>query len=180
MEKESLIIVDVQNDFCEGGALEVPGASEIIPIINRLMDRFDFIIATQDCHPPNHCSFNVWPAHCVAGTEGADLHKELNAGRINHFIKKGTSEDKEAYSGFQGTDLSSLLNSNEIRIIYLCGLATDICVKATAMDGLKEGFKVVVVLDAIRAVSSKSGETALKEMEEQGIEFITSDSSEAN
>ena len=176
MDKETLIIVDVQNDFCEGGALEVHGASEIIPIINRLMSKFELVIATQDYHPPNHCSFDLWHPHCVAGTEGAEIHKGLMVDRIRHLVKKGTSENKEAYSGFQETDLSSFLKSRGVKTIYLCGLATDYCVKATALDGLTEGFKVFVILDAIRAVTKETGGEALKEMEDRGAEFVRSDS----
>ena len=176
MDKRALVIVDVQNDFCEGGALEVAGASEVIPIINQLMQKFDMIIATKDAHPPSHCSFDNWPVHCVEGTHGAKLHKGLMQDKIKHIVKKGTSEDKEAYSGFQETALSSLLRSREIKTIYVCGLATDYCVKATALDGLKEGFKVFVVLDAIRAVTKETGEAALVEMERSGVQFIKSDS----
>ncbi|MFH1625976.1 MAG: nicotinamidase [Pseudomonadota bacterium] len=176
MDKEALVIVDLQNDFCEGGALEVPGASEIIPIINKLVDRFELVIATQDHHPLNHCSFNIWPVHCVAGTEGAEFHRGLQIDRIRHVVKKGTQEEREAYSGFQETDLSLFLHSQGVTKIYVCGLATDYCVKATALDGLKEGFEVVVVEDAIRAVTEETGEAALKEMGTQGIEFVRSDS----
>jgi len=180
MEKRALIIVDVQNDFCEGGSLEVPGASQIIPIINRLIDKFDLVIATQDYHPPSHCSFvTKWPIHCVAGTHGAELHKGLMKDRIEHIIKKGTSEEKEAYSGFQETDLSSVLRSSGIKTIYLCGLATDVCVKATAFDGLKEGYNVAVILDATRPVTEEGSNLAVKEMENQGIRLLKSDSLEA-
>jgi nicotinamidase/pyrazinamidase len=176
MDKGALIIVDVQNDFCEGGALKVPGASQIIPTINRLMGKFELVIATQDYHPPNHCSFDLWPPHCVAGTEGAELHEGLMVDSIKHFVKKGTSEDKEAYSGFQETGLSSFLKSRGVKTVYLCGLATDYCVNATALDGLTEGFKVFVILDAIRAVSKETGGAAIKEMEDRGVEFVRSDS----
>ncbi|KAF0122635.1 MAG: nicotinamidase/pyrazinamidase [bacterium] len=176
MAKDALIIVDVQNDFCEGGALEVVGAAEILAIINRLMSKFELVIATQDYHPPDHCSFDLWPPHCIAGTEGAELHKGIMVDRIKHFVKKGTLENKEAYSGFQETDLSSFLKSRGVKTIYLCGLATDYCVKATALDGLTEGFKVFVILDAIRAVSKETGGAALKEMEDRGVEFVRSDS----
>ncbi|MEW6614663.1 MAG: nicotinamidase [Thermodesulfobacteriota bacterium] len=178
MAKDALIIVDVQNDFCEGGALEVSGASEIIPIINRLMGKFVFVVATQDYHPPNHCSFSKWPVHCVAGTHGGELHKGLEVDRIKHFVKKGTEKDKEAYSGFQETGLSSFLKSRGIKTIYICGLATDYCVKATALDGLTEGFKVFLIMDAIRAVTKETGKAALKEMETRGVEFVASDSLE--
>ncbi|MFH2013019.1 MAG: isochorismatase family protein [Pseudomonadota bacterium] len=176
MAEEALIIIDVQNDFCEGGALEVPGASEIIPIINRIIDKFELAIATQDYHPPNHCSFSEWPVHCVAGTPGGDLHKELEVYRIKHFVKKGT--EKEAYSGFQETGLSSFIHQHGVDTIYICGLATDYCVKATALDGLKEGFKVFVILDAIKAVAEETGKAALMEMENCGVEFVTADSLE--
>lgn len=179
MYKEALIVVDVQNDFCEGGTLEVPGASEIIPIINRLMDRFELVIATQDNHPANHCSFDQWPVHCVAGTEGAELHKGLKVERIKHLVKKGTSKNKEAYSGFRETGLSYLLSSHGTKVIYVCGLATDYCVKATALDGLEEGFEVTVILDAIRGVTKETGEAAVEEMRSQGVRFVRSDSLEA-
>ncbi len=179
MSKDALIIVDMQNDFCEGGPLEVPGAMEIIPIINRLIDKLELVIATQDYHPPNHCSFvSQWPVHCVAGTEGAELNKGLKTDRIKHFVRKGTSKDKEAYSGFQGTELSTILDSKGIETIYLCGLATDVCVKATALDGLSKGFRVIVISDAVRGVTKETGEAAIEEMKREGVEFTESGSLE--
>ena len=174
MEKAALIIVDLQNDFCEGGALEVSRANEIVPVVNAVMNRFEWVVATQDWHPENHCSFQEWPPHCVAGTEGAALHPGLNQKPIKLFVKKGTARDRDAYSGFQETDLEEWLASHGIETLYVCGLATDYCVRATVLDALRSGFDVKVITDAIRAVDSSTGKQAREEMREAGAELFAS------
>ena len=172
-DKDALLVVDVQNDFCPGGALAVPDGDKVVPVINFLEPLFGKIFTTQDWHPPNHVSFKTrggdWPPHCVAGTKGAEFHPALNTGKAVHILK-GDRPDEEAYSGFQGTDLADRLKNAGVQRIFVCGLATDYCVRATALDGLKSGFRVVVVTDAVRGVEVKRGdsEAALTEMKDAG------------
>lgn len=176
---DALIIVDVQNDFCPGGALAVPEGDKVVPVINNLIPKFDKIYTTQDWHPAEHMSFKkqggLWPAHCVASTSGADLHPALKAQNAIHILK-GTDKDKEAYSGFQGTDLADRLKKDGIKRIFVCGLATDYCVKATTLDGLKLGFEVIVISDGIKGVDANPGdsEKAIQEMEAAGTVIIQS------
>jgi nicotinamidase/pyrazinamidase len=172
---EALIIVDVQNDFCPGGALAVPDGDAVVPIINRVIDRFPLVVATQDWHPAHHCSFieqgGTWPPHCVAGSEGAELHPCLRADSINIRIRKATTPEADAYSGFQGTDLTEQLHSREVDAVTVVGLATDYCVKATALDAKAAGFQVTVLAGACRAVDVQpgDGERALEEMRAAGV-----------
>ena len=171
--KDALIIVDLQNDFCTGGELSVPHGDKIVPIINSIVPYFKRVFATQDWHPENHISFKtqggIWPAHCVADSAGADFHPGLYLnGAIR--IKKGSHPHKEVYSGFDETDLSKKLGRDGIKRIFLAGLATDYCVKATALDALENGFKVVVVADAVKGIESNPGdsEAAMREMTRAG------------
>jgi nicotinamidase/pyrazinamidase len=160
---DALIIVDVQNDFCPGGSLGVARGDEVIPVLNALIPHFEHVYTTQDWHPSNHMSFKqrggIWPPHCVAGTRGAELHPELRADRAIH-IKKGTNPDKEAYSGFQRTDLAQRLKNAGIERLFIGGLATDYCVKNTVMDALRNGFEVVLIDDAVRGVNINPGDSA--------------------
>jgi nicotinamidase/pyrazinamidase len=171
---DALIIVDVQNDFCPGGALAVPEGDKVVPVINKLIPKFDRVYTTQDWHPANHISFKeqggTWPPHCVANTRGADFHSDLKVQDATHILK-GTDKNKEAYSGFQGTDLSGKLKENRIRRIFITGLATDYCVKATALDGLMQGFEIVIITDAIKGVDVNPGDSqkALDEMKDAGV-----------
>ena len=176
-----LIVVDVQRDFCPGGALAVPRGDEVVPIINRLLALTDWLtVATRDWHPADHCSFQaqggIWPPHCVAGTEGAAFHPALDQARIRHVVSKATTGDTEAYSGFQGTDLAARLASQGIRRAFVCGLATDYCVKATALDARRAGLEVVVVEDAVRGVEVRPGDCAkaVEEMKASGIVLAAS------
>jgi nicotinamidase/pyrazinamidase len=173
---DALIVVDVQRDFCPGGALAVPDGDAVVPVVNRLLALTDWLaIATRDWHPADHCSFasqgGVWPVHCVAGTPGAALHPALDAARLGAIVSKGTSRDAEAYSGFQGTDLARRLAERGIRRVVVVGLATDYCVKATALDARRAGLAVVVPMDAIRGVEVQPGDCAgaLDEMRRAGI-----------
>jgi nicotinamidase/pyrazinamidase len=172
-DKDALIIVDVQNDFCPGGALAVPDGEKVVPVINSLVPRFENIFTTQDWHPSDHISFKDrggdWPPHCVAGTKGAELHSGLRFSGAVHILK-GDDPDRDAYSGFHGTDLADRLKSAGVERLFVCGLATDYCVRATALDGLKEGFQVVVVIDAVRGVEVKPGDSkaALAEVKNAG------------
>jgi nicotinamidase/pyrazinamidase len=163
---DALIVVDVQNDFLPGGALAVPGGDAVVPVLNRYITRFDQqrlpILATRDWHPSAHCSFREqggpWPPHCVAGTPGADLARGLALPAQVQLIPKATRPESDAYSGFQGTDLAARLHKLGCRRVFIGGLATDYCVRATALDALAEGFEVVVLQDAIRAVDVQPGD----------------------
>jgi len=173
---DALIVVDVQRDFCPGGALAVPRGDEVVPVINRLLVVTDWLtVATRDWHPADHCSFRaqggIWPPHCVAGTDGAAFHPALDRARIHHVVSKAVTRDSEAYSGFQGTDLAALLALRGIRRAFVCGLATDYCVKATALDARRAGLDVVVFEDAIRGVEVKPGDCvkAIDEMRASAI-----------
>ena len=179
---DALILVDVQNDFCPGGALPVPEGDQVVPILNKLLQEEGVLaVATRDWHPPDHCSFvtrgGPWPIHCVAGTPGAEFHPKLERSRIEHVItNKATARDEEAYSGFQGTNLAALLRQRGIRRLLMGGLATDYCVKATALDARKDGFEVFLLTDAIRAVNvqPRDGDRAIQEMKAAGVVPITS------
>jgi len=173
---DALIVVDVQRDFCPGGALPVPEGDQVVPAINRILDLGHWVsVATRDWHPADHCSFKsqggIWPAHCVAGTPGAAFHPALEAAKIRHIVSKPTTREAETYSGFQGTDLAALLKRLTIRRVFVCGLATDYCVKATALDARKAGFDAVVLEDAIRGVEVQPGDCAqaTAEMSAAGI-----------
>ncbi|HSB67855.1 MAG TPA: nicotinamidase [Candidatus Methylomirabilis sp.] len=175
---DALIVVDVQQDFCPGGALPVPDGDRVIPAINRGLALGPwFTVATRDWHPADHCSFKtqggIWPVHCVAGTPGAEFHPALEAKKIQHLVSKATARDAEAYSGFQGTDLALFLKGRGVRRVFVAGLATDYCVKATALDARREGLDVAVLEDAVRGVEVKPGDCAraIQEMAAAGIRF---------
>jgi nicotinamidase/pyrazinamidase len=173
---EALVIVDFQNDFAPGGALAVPQGDEIAARLHELIDtgRFDLVIATRDWHPPEHGSFAAkggpWPPHCVAGSRGAELHSSLDASRVDVVLDKGTDPATEGYSGFDGTDLANLLRERGIDRITVAGLATDYCVRATALDALREGFKVTVDTAGSRGIEAQPGdvERALEEVRAAG------------
>ena len=173
----ALIVVDYQNDFTPpDGALAVPGGDAIAGRINELMrsGEHDLVIATRDWHPPDHGSFTeqggTWPVHCVAGTEGAELHPELDAEAVDVVLDKGQDRSTDGYSGFDGTRLAELLRERGVDRITLAGLATDYCVKQTALEGLQEGFTVIVDTTAVRGVEVEPGdsERALEEMRAAG------------
>ncbi len=195
--KKALVIVDVQNDFCPGGALGVPEGDKVIPVLNRWIEHFSGrglpIAFTLDWHPADHCSFvgqgGPWPPHCVRGTQGSLLHPDLDAPRtyesteagmppLQAIFKKGFSSCAEAYSGFdgrlgateQGTALEDWLSRHQVTGIFVGGLATDYCVKATVEDGLKLGFEVDVIRDGVRAVevSPGDGQRAMEAMLQAG------------
>lgn len=165
------------------GALPVPHGDEVVPVLNGLLKLTNMLtvttVATRDWHPEDHCSFKSqggpWPAHCVAGTPGADFHYELYWGCIDRIVSKATARDQEAYSGFRGTDLAEFLWSRGINRVVIGGLATDYCVKATALDAKEEGFETCVILNACRAVNVNPGDgyKALEEMTAAGIELIS-------
>jgi nicotinamidase/pyrazinamidase len=172
------VIVDFQNDFTPGGALAVPHGDEIAGRLNALMesDDFDLIVATRDWHPPDHGSFSErggpWPVHCVAGTHGAQLHSALRSDRVDVIVDKGRDPSTEGYSGFDGTDLAEQLRERGVDRIVVAGLATDYCVRATALDGLREGFAVTLDSAASRGIDAQPGDVdrALDEVRAAGGE----------
>lgn len=180
---DAFLVVDVQNDFCPGGALSVPGGDGVIPAINRIADRFDHLIFSRDWHPQDHCSFSgqpeyrdgSWPPHCVQDSPGAEFHGDLRVPLDALFIEKATEPDKEAYSAFQGTpDLMEELQNRQIRRLFIAGLATDYCVLFTAMDAIRAGLEVVVVKDGCRGISDTSSAEALEQMAQAGATVIQS------
>jgi nicotinamidase/pyrazinamidase len=178
-KKRCLLVVDLQNDFCPGGALAVAGGDEIVAPINRTMKRFDLIVASRDMHPSVSKHFTKWPVHCVQGTPGAEFHPGLNVGAVHCFIEKGTSMEDDGYSDFESTnlDLAAYLREQAIDELFVCGLATDYCVKATVLDALRHGFKTIVLEDCIRAVDVQAGdgEKALEEMKKNGAVILASE-----
>jgi nicotinamidase/pyrazinamidase len=174
---DGLIVVDVQNDFCSGGALVVPGGEAVVEPLNRLMARYPFVVATRDWHPPDHGSFAAqggpWPEHCVRDTPGAQLHPDLEIGRIDAVVDKGTDRQTEGYSGFQRTDLERLLRAREVDRVHVGGLALDYCVKATALDARRAGFDVAVHLGATRAIDASPGdaERTIEELRQAGVQL---------
>ncbi len=173
---KALVIVDFQNDFTPGGALAVRDGDAIAEKINELAASgdYDLVVATRDWHPPDHGSFadqgGPWPVHCVAGTEGAQLHPALDQSKLDVIVDKGQSTDTDGYSGFEGTELESLLRERRITQVTVVGLATDYCVKNTALDALRAGFQVTVDSTAVRGVEVQEGdsERALAEVRAAG------------
>jgi nicotinamidase/pyrazinamidase len=199
--KKALIIVDVQNDFCEGGALAVPGANEIIPYINLLTkeNQYDQIVLTQDWHPANHKSFAsnngrqvgetiilneipqfMWPDHCIQGTKGAEFHPDLDRSKVTHIIQKGKNEVVDSYSAFQDnnhfmkTGLDDFLKFHEIQLLEIVGLATDYCVKFTCQDAVSNGYITCLHFNGTRAVNAKpeNGKNAIYDMIEKGVTVL--------
>jgi nicotinamidase/pyrazinamidase len=202
LEGAALLVVDVQNDFCPGGALEVRGGDEVIPVINKLMPLFPGVVATQDWHPPGHVSFAsahpgrksrdvidargvrqvLWPDHCVRGSEGADFHAALERRFITLVLRKGFTAGRDSYSAFFENDgktptgLAFFLRGLGFERVYLCGLATDYCVLFSAMDALSLGFRVFLIEDAVRGVDVPAGSArrALETMRAGGATILGS------
>ena len=194
----ALIIIDVQNDFCPGGALEVKDGEKIIEPINSAQDKFETIILTQDWHPKDHSSFAsnnsaevyskiemdygsqiLWPDHCIQGSRGANFHKNLNINNSNLILRKGCNPKIDSYSAFFENDkntttgLEGYLKKKEIKRLYLCGLAFDYCVFYSALDGVNLGFEVFVFQDLTKAIKLNNSEKiAKKTMIEKGIKLI--------
>jgi nicotinamidase/pyrazinamidase len=199
---KALIIVDVQNDFCPGGALPVPEGDRVVAFINRIQPGYDLLVATQDWHPAEHGSFAanhpghcpgeqielaglpqiLWPVHCVQGTPGAELHPRLDRSRIARVFRKGTDPRVDSYSGFfdngrrSATGLDEYLKGQGVTEAYVCGLATDYCVKFTALDAARLGWKTYLVEDACRGVELREGDVrrAVEEMRRQGVVIFQS------
>ncbi len=198
----ALVIVDLQNDFCPGGALAVEGGDKIVPVVNRMMDFFDCIVATQDWHPANHLSFAsnhsgkkpldsvtidgidqvLWPDHCVMGTSGADFHPDLRVEKVSLILRKGRNPKVDSYSAFFENDkktrtgLEGYLRELQVENLFFCGLATDYCVYYSVMDALKLGFASYVVSDGVRGVDFPEGsvEESIGKMRKAGAIFIDS------
>lgn len=176
----ALIVVDVQNDFCPGGALAVPDGDAVVDPVNRLAAEAPFVVATRDWHPPDHGSFaeqgGPWPVHCVQATPGAELRAGIDRDHIDVVVDKGQEVDREGYSGFEGTDLERLLREHGVDTVDVAGLALDYCVKATALDARRAGFDVVVHRDATRAVEVQPGdaERAVQELRAAGVQVVDS------
>lgn len=188
VSRDALILVDVQNDFCPGGALAVPEGDRVVPVLNRYIERFDEagapIFASRDWHPPKTKHFQAyggaWPPHCVQGTPGAAFHPGLKMPESAVVVSKGMDPEQDAYSVFQAEDeqgmpFAAVLGERGVQRFYVGGLATDYCVKATVLEALREGFEVLVLADAIGAVDVKpgDGERAIAEMRDAGARFIT-------
>ncbi len=177
-EKDALIIVDVQKDFCPGGALPVPDGDKVVPVLNRYIEIFSSrglpVFATRDWHPSNHSSFKEyggqWPPHCIKNTPGAEFHPDLKLPERVKIISKAVSRFKEAYSGFEGTKLKNHLKRLKRRRLFIGGLATDYCVKNTVLDALKFGYIVFLLLDGSKGVDVNKGdsERAIEEMLSKG------------
>jgi nicotinamidase/pyrazinamidase len=196
---KALIIVDIQNDFLPGGALAVTDGDKTISLANLLMPYFDLVVATQDFHPADHGSFALhaadigkfinlngltqilWPVHCVQGSKGVDFPLELDTQHIDKIVPKGMDKSVDSYSGFfdngrkKATGLDEYLKEQNVDELYVIGLATDYCVKFTALDALGLGYKTYLIEDACRGVNIKSDdvENALVEMKQAGIKVIT-------
>jgi nicotinamidase/pyrazinamidase len=190
---DALLIVDFQNDFTPGGALAVEHGDEIGAPIDAIADRFDLVLATRDWHPPDHGSFEgvevdpqqwkgidppgIWPAHCVQGTPGAELHPSLDRSKLDLVVDKGQDRNTQGYSAFQGTGLAQTLRDRGVHHLYVTGLATDYCVKNSVLDALREEFDVTVLEDAIRGIDVKPGdsERALEDMKNAGADVRSSE-----
>ena len=194
---KALILVDIQNDFLPGGALAVPDGDAVIPVANKLQGAFPLVVATQDWHPANHGSFaashpgkkvfeqidlnglpqTLWPVHCVQGTRGAELAAGLDRDRITNIFQKGTDAGIDSYSGLfdnghrKSTGLGEWLTDRRVTSVSVCGLATDYCVKFTALDARKLGLETTLIEDASRGVELKSGDVnaAIEEMRRAGV-----------
>ncbi|KPJ86201.1 MAG: hypothetical protein AMS17_13585 [Spirochaetes bacterium DG_61] len=201
-ETDALLVIDVQRDFCPGGALEVKGGDRVVPVINRIMPLFSRVVATQDWHPVDHVSFAVnhegkkvldtleingitqmlWPEHCVQGSEGAGFHSELNTKLFHLILRKGIFHLLDSYSSFfendrkTATGLHFYLKGLGVESVYLCGLATDYCVFYSAMDAVKLGFRTCLIEDACRGVDFPPGsvDRALREMKSAEVKILKS------
>ena len=198
----ALILVDLQNDFVPGGALPVADGHKVVPVANRVLPLFELVVATQDWHPPDHSSFAtnhdgrkpgdaidlnglaqiLWPMHCVQNTPGAELLSGLDRSRINEVFRKGTDPGVDSYSAFfdngrrRATGLGDFLMDNGVRCVSVMGLATDYCVKFTAMDARSLGFETQLIVDGCRGVELNPGDVrqALRQMQDVGVKIVES------
>lgn len=177
---DALIVVDVQNDFLPGGSLAVADGERIFEPINAIMPLFDVVVATRDWHPRDHPHFidhgGPWPYHCVQNTHGAEFAQRLDRTHVDFVVDKGTEAPWHGYDAFERTGLAQSLTERAVTRVFVCGLATDYCVKATALASAREGFETTLVADAVAAVNVKPGDEpeALDQMRRAGIRFVTS------
>lgn len=197
---KALLVVDIQNDFLPGGSLAVPESDKIIPVLNRLMERFPLAVATTDWHPKNHASFasnhpgheifdeidldgvtqKLWPDHCVQGTPGAEFPKELNANPFAAIFRKGSDPKVDSYSGFfdnrraHQTGLTGYLKGLGVKQLYIAGLAAEICVSFSAADGIEQGFETAIIEDACEALDPESYARKKEELQKEGVRFVQS------
>jgi len=177
---DALLLVDVQRDFCPGGALAVPEGDDVVPVLNRWLAAAVRagvpVFASRDWHPGDHCSFadqgGPWPPHCVRDTEGARFHPALALPRTAIIIDKGTARDRDAYSAFEGTGLRGRLRDLGVRRLLVGGLALDICVHATVLEALDHGFAARLLLNGTRALDAANARRRLEEMQTLGVEII--------
>ncbi len=201
--KTALILVDLQNDFCEGGNLAVAEGDAVVPLANQLQPYFDVVVATKDWHPKDHMSFAsnhpgykvgdiilvrdisqiLWPDHCVQDSQGAEFHPELDTSHVHKVFFKGVDKTIDSYSAFfdnahlRETGLANYLQAQNVKEIYIMGLATDYCVKYSCLDAAHLGFNVHVIQDACRGVELAPGDTdyAFREMQSVGVKLVTSE-----
>ena len=200
-ERDLLLVVDVQNDFCPGGALGVPEGDAVVPVINRIQPGFAHVVLTQDWHPPGHQSFasthpghapfetveaaygpqTLWPDHCVQGTPGAAFHPDLETTKAEMIVRKGTRAEIDSYSAFYENDhttatgLAGYLRERGVTRVFICGLATDYCVHFSALDAARVGFEAMVIEDACRGIDLEGSLAAANQaMAEAGVAFIAS------
>jgi nicotinamidase/pyrazinamidase len=197
---KTLIIIDMQNDFMPGGPLEVPDGNQIVPVINRIQDNYDLVLATQDWHPLNHKSFasshfgtkpfdrmvlgdhlqTLWPDHCVQGTTGAEIDRGIRSDKIAAIFRKGMNTEVDSYSAFfdnnhqLSTGLSGYLKEKGVTDIHFCGLAADICVYYSILDSILEGFSATLVEDASRPIYPDKFDDIKCELAKQGVRIILS------
>ena len=199
---KALIVVDIQNDFCPGGALAVPEGDRVVPVVNGLMPRFHLVVATQDWHPADHGSFAanhpgrkpgevidlegleqiLWPVHCVEETAGAEFHPKLNQAPFARVFRKGMDRNTDSYSGFfdnghrKATGLGDFLKQQGVTEVTIAGLTTDYCVRFSALDAVALGFSTCVIEDACRGVNQNPGDVdrAIAEMKEKGVRVVPS------
>lgn len=173
---KTLLIVDVQNDFCPKGALPTPNGDKVVPVINKLIDRFDLVIASKDWHPSDTIHFEKWPKHCIQGTTGAEFHPDLHANKIQKIFLKGTGNKDNGYSAFEATNenLAEYLKNKKVEELYISGLTAEYCVKTTTLDSIENGFRTNVIKDAVEGIYQHEGdvEKAFAEMEEAGAKII--------
>jgi len=174
---KALFIVDVQNDFLPGGALPAPRGNQIIPEINRLMGQFDLVLASRDWHPGESRHFEQWPPHCIRNTWGAAYPGALDAGEIEKEFLKGTGNRDDGYSAFEATteDLDEYLKKKNITELFVVGLTTEYCVKSTALDAIRKGYKTSVIVNATAGVEAQPGDEqkAYREMDAEGVKIIS-------
>lgn len=180
MLKSALIVTDIQNDFCEGGSLAVPGTLSIIPLINREMRMYDTIVGLQDWHPADHVSFeNLWPPHCIQNTFGAKFHPHLDIRRFSYTIQKGADSKVDSYSGFFDNDhktktgLHSYLQTKNIGCVFICGVALRYCVAYTALDAVQLGYVTYIIPSLCADIDSKSDSAStLNELKKAGVYIV--------